>query len=548
MKIATVFIGMLLMCALAFSATIYVPDHHTTIQTAIDAASIGDTIIVRPGTYNEIIEFRGKAITLRSEAGPESTKIDGNMMGSVVKFIAGEGRDTIIEGFTIRNGIGTYNPPYNNYCGGGIRCHLASPTIIGNIIRDNSVLGGNGNGGGGGIYCWDSCAAIIDNTICYNEASPGGGIAGSLGSLLIEGNHIHHNWGIYGGGVQYAYGSPEIRDNLIIDNTVRWGGGGIDCNGNVRGSIHDNLIMNNNSLWGGGLSFQFESTPIVYNNVVRDNRATGSDSKGGGVAVIWHAAPIFVNNTIVNNTVSSGSTYNGGGGVCTGYGGNPIIVNCILYGNSAPKGDEIWLTRYATGDPGSMSIYFSDVEGGQSAVLVDPGATLTWGPGMIDADPLFVDEAQDDFHLTWDSPCRNAGLNHARLPDMDFDGDTRVVDGRVDIGADEFYFHLYHSGDVSPGSNLDLCIVGGPGMPVLLGHSTTLQNPPQSTAWGDLYLTPPLRWSSTIGTIPANGVLTFPITVPGYWSPGDEKYFQALVGAPSGPQTTLTNLDSLEVK
>ena len=95
---------------------------------------------------------------------------------------------------------------------------------------------------------------------------------------------------------------------------------------------------------------------------------------------------------------------------------------------------------------------------------------------------------------------------------------------------------------------MDLRIIGGPGMPVLLGHSATIQNPPQQTACGDLYLTLPPRWSSNLGTIPASGALTFPIAVPSYWTPGDKKYFQALVGAPGGSPTTLTNLETLEVE
>ncbi len=73
-----------------------------SIQDAIDAAMDGDEIIVAPGTYFETINFLGKAIVLRSSAGPDVTIIDAaSLEDSAVKFVGGEGPDTQINGFTI---------------------------------------------------------------------------------------------------------------------------------------------------------------------------------------------------------------------------------------------------------------------------------------------------------------------------------------------------------------------------------------------------------------------------------------------------------------
>jgi len=64
----------------ALPATIRVPQDAATIQQAIDAASDGDTVEVARGTYagagNRDIDFRGKAITVRSTDGPALTTID----------------------------------------------------------------------------------------------------------------------------------------------------------------------------------------------------------------------------------------------------------------------------------------------------------------------------------------------------------------------------------------------------------------------------------------------------------------------------------------
>ena len=57
--------------AIGSAATIYVPNDYGTIQGAVDAASSGDTIIVRDGTYTENVNVN-KRLTIRSENGSAS--------------------------------------------------------------------------------------------------------------------------------------------------------------------------------------------------------------------------------------------------------------------------------------------------------------------------------------------------------------------------------------------------------------------------------------------------------------------------------------------
>ena len=62
------------------SEILVVPDDYSTIQQAINSASNGDIIEVSPGTYtgdgNRDIDFKGKAITVRSSSGAGQTTID----------------------------------------------------------------------------------------------------------------------------------------------------------------------------------------------------------------------------------------------------------------------------------------------------------------------------------------------------------------------------------------------------------------------------------------------------------------------------------------
>lgn len=63
----------------------------------------------------------------------------------------------------------------------------------------------------------------------------------------------------------------------------------------------------------------------------------------------------------------------------------------------------------------------------------------TYGSSYVEGDPRFVDPAAEDFHLKAGSPAIDAGANQPALQAAtDIDGQPRIVNGRVDIGADEY--------------------------------------------------------------------------------------------------------------
>ena len=158
--------------------TIYVDDDgpadFNNIQAAIDDANDGDTVIVMPGTYtgdgNRDIDFLGKAITLKSQNGPESCII--NCQGSEedlhrgFNFQSGENLLSVLDGFTITNGC--------EYNGGAIWCgDYSSPTIKNCILRNNYAaiapgFPGDWGTGGGGICCSQSNAKIINCSFSPN--------------------------------------------------------------------------------------------------------------------------------------------------------------------------------------------------------------------------------------------------------------------------------------------------------------------------------------------------------------------------------------------
>ncbi len=537
MRYGIISIGIIfVLVSTAQGATIHVPVDQPTIQDGINRAVNGDTVLVAPGTYVENIDFKGKAITVKSSGGAEVTVIDGNQAGSVVTFNHGEGNDSVIQGFTLTNGSGFV---WGGTSGGGIWCSGSSPTISQNIIS------GNNADYGGGIACKDSSPIITGNQIINNttvlpnaHTGDGGGIKCNNSSAKISDNTIAYNSAEHdGGGVTTDDGSDGtiISKNMIMGNT----GSGIACGGSSP-RIQDNFISGNTTHQsGGGINCEDASSPMIINNIISENVG---DHDGGGIAAS-NSSPIICCNTITYNTAQIW----GGGGISSTQNSNSTATNNILWENEATTGPEIYIGTQ--NETSTLTISFSDVEGGQGSVYVEPGCTLNWGAGMIDANPLFVDPTIYDFHLPWDSPCKDTGDNAAVIDsydfDYDFEGDPRIAYGTVDMGADEFYRHLYYTGDATPGGSLEMKFVGLPGSsPVGLWIAFNALDDPIPGAYGDWWLLPPMIGPIPLASIPSNGVYMLPGTLPATPPAPYTLYFQAIMGMP----LKLTNLCTMNVE
>jgi len=294
--------------------------YHTTIQKAINNSSIDDIIVVSTGTYNENIVIDNKNITLRSSdpADPAvvaATIIDGQDLDSVVKILNGD--TSTLEGFTIQNGN-----EYVYYGGGGIFVSGSSPVIRYNVIGDNiedEVDTGNTGDCGGGICVveYSETPHIYENTIIGNSADYGGGMYVGYGSPLVEKNTIKENTSKYDGGGITVFNSkkeeycPTIRDNTIEYNVADNGGGiAVDDLGDA--IIENNGINNNEAISGGGIYVYYQAdADIRGNNIIENNEA---EHDGGGIYIFSEGIISITANTINNNTANiDSSSYSGGG-------------------------------------------------------------------------------------------------------------------------------------------------------------------------------------------------------------------------------------------
>jgi len=162
---------------------------------------------------------------------------------------------------------------------------------------------------------------------------------------------------------------------------------------------------------------------------------------------------------------------------------------------------------------------------------------------MISADPLFADPADNDFHLLYSSPCKDTGNNSAPgVALTDFENDIRPAYGVVDMGADEFFTHLYTKGNSFPGGTVEIHFVGLPSTaPIGLFLSSGILNTPLASPYGQWHLDFPVFLFGPLGAIPSTGIHTFEGILPPTIDP-TTFYMQAIIG------NELTNLCTLEVE
>ena len=363
-----------------------------SIQDAIDEAEPGDEIVIGAATYQylEKINFKGKNLTVRSTdpndpAIVATTVINGGDQGSAVTFPGGEEANCVLAGLTITGG------------NTGISCYGASPTIANCTIAESR---------GVAIELWSgSDLTIINCTIIgdvivrpivenlttgekYNYIQDAIDFA-LAGDEIVVGEGISEE-NINFKGKNLTLRSTDPNDPAIVAATVINGGGkgsavtfsnaedancvlagftitdannGIYCSGASPAITNCSISANVSA----GIKLFQSSNPTITNCCIADNAGAGIEMwayKAGRVTIFNY--PIITNCTIAGNQQHGIS------------GGIPTITNSIIWANSP---QQIADTK------GTFSVTYSNVQGG-------------WpGEGNIDADPLFADADNGDYHL-----------------------------------------------------------------------------------------------------------------------------------------------------
>ena len=229
------------------------------------------------------------------------------------------------------------------------------------------------------------CEVDITTTNFYNnysETSIGGAMSIDSCSVRIDRCRFEHNVGLNGGGLYLirCYDNPcSITNSLFANNT----------------SVH----------FAGGLAIS-ESSPLLANLTVVNNHSIGVNC--GGIFFYQQSSP--------------------------------IVLNCIVYGNTngAPLEEPVQMWSWTYDD---FAPEFHNCLVQYRLENISNYDIITVYENCIDEDPLFVDPENEDFHLRAESPCLNAGSSETPasiLDGLDLDGIGRVNEGMIDLGAYEY--------------------------------------------------------------------------------------------------------------
>lgn len=309
--------------------------------------------------------------------------------------------------------------------------------VTGNKFYDNTANFGFGLFANVSTNDMSNNFLLFDNNELYNNTTSelGGGIVNCTegGRAKISNNNIHHNTTRKNGAIFLQSKSSLVENNRVINNNQILDGA--FCGINDGGSGIQLLGQN----WDAEVPGR--NIHIVRNNIVANNH---SAITGGGLWV-QHCQATVVNNTFMNNTSKNpGAAVRAWGTYC-----KLRLYNNIIFGNKLTDAPND--TSYTNFDCYTALLLFSNnlldyriganfmpvnVQG-LATNIYDHNLSLaasTAGAGVT------YDATNANFSLTAATTnCINRGNNNA--PDhgaIDFYGNSRVVDGIIDIGAVEF--------------------------------------------------------------------------------------------------------------
>jgi hypothetical protein len=305
----------------------------------------------------------------------------------------------------VEKSCATDGAEYDYTSGGGLLCDRGHLDLSHCRVHQNIVR--NWGGAGGGIAFYHATGSLTDCVISDNTSEFGGGVYLRWSTVILTRCTIEADSASYGGGIYCDGGNVTVNDSHISRNRMAGRGCGIYCADSTNLDIANSAIVNNEGDVSGGGFYSTDSSPVLTGCLIANNIGVAGIECAGGAPVFnrctisgchsgewaYDADNIYLNGTTATFNSCLIVNAHGGMGVRFVRSENSRIIYSDIFGNGGGR--------------------FADINEGPVAIGV---IALTNANGdscdtyyNVYRDPLFVDTASGDYHLTENSPCIDAG-------------------------------------------------------------------------------------------------------------------------------------------
>ncbi|NDJ52778.1 MAG: hypothetical protein GYB68_06800 [Chloroflexi bacterium] len=364
--------------------------------------------------------------------------VGGPSLGDVRNVVTATGNvdsSAVLDGFTITGGNADSGSSVCGSgdvenCGGGIALDWGDP-ILSNLIIDNNYA----NAAGGGIFVSSlSQPTLVSVTIKNNFAEiAGGGLALFGDTVLIDVTVTNNSTDTDGGGIYVVESAAEFIKGTVSGNSAIGRGGGFYVEGSLSNNATlklTNVLVSGNQANGngGGLFLRGSVFAPMENVTVVGNRSL--NDAGGGLYLTEIEASAQVN---MDNSILAGNVASASGPQIERAPGFAFFESSFVEGSG---GSASWDNTFGIDGGNNIDIggaalttVFESPESGASAPTSAGNYRLVSGSPAIDAGntallPADSQDLDDDDNLSESIP-------------FDRDGDARVQNGAVDMGAYE---------------------------------------------------------------------------------------------------------------
>ena len=366
--------------------------YRVTVNFTPGEIILGDGVY--SGPQNRGLTIDGRAITIRSENGPEHCVIDCGNADRGIQFRYSDERMSVVDGVTIRNGNSL---DLKRVGGGAIRAYHSTIRV-----KDCTFTSTNGTTG---VVLFKICSGEIDGCLFSgNEAEGAVSVDYGLGQSLSVSNTVfrnNHNSAIVLPGAEHV----TVKQCQFIGNSGDEGGA-IDAVNVTDLSVFSSRFVLNEATWGGAIF----STAGTYARIFDSSfiRNTG-ESRGGAICSYDR---IHLGNCLF----SRNKTFREGGGVFIR--GTGSLKMCTLENNMSDRtAGGLYIDDDSSVSIDSSIVYFNFPDQvtnfGTLELLSSDVQDAVTGVNTIDADPMFDFGILGDSCLSDGSPCIDAGQGMA---------------------------------------------------------------------------------------------------------------------------------------